>query len=88
MSNLLLTRHPDIREIGTSQANKILKYTSLDENGNVLECLQRESVDKDFVDVTEIAQEQAKIAKFEKELSRMQRNMNEERNEETLSTTC
>ena len=71
MNNLLIERHPDITDIGESQVKKILKYTNLDENGKILECLQRRDTDSDFVDVTEIERERVAILKCEQELYRM-----------------
>ena len=70
MKTLLQQRHSDIpdRILKTTK-----KYTRLDEDGRVLECLERKSVDTDFVDTTEIEQERRKIADYEKQLAKMQR---------------
>lgn len=71
MTNLLIQRHPDILDIGQSQANKILKYTSLDENGNVIECLQRLNTSTDFVDITEVERERIKAIQAETKIKRL-----------------
>lgn len=70
METLLQQRHPDIP---TYIANSTKKYTQLDIKGNVIECLQRESTDKDFVDVTDIEKERVKLVNYEKELNRLKR---------------
>lgn len=77
MTNLLTQRHSDILDIGKYQVKKILKYTRLDPDGKVLECLERKSVDDDFSDTTEIERERRRILDYEKELNRMQRKANE-----------
>ena len=81
MNNLLTQRHPDILDIGREQASKILKYTSLDTNGNVIECLQRKSTDTDFVDVTDVERERVKLIQVEKELKRAHMLMKEMQND-------
>lgn len=81
MDNLLTQRHPDIEDIGEYQLNKTLKYTHLDESGNVIECLERSTCDDEFKDTTEIERERRNIIQYEKELNRMKRKVNE--NKET-----
>lgn len=71
MTNLLIQRHPDILDISQSQANKILKYTSLDENGNVIECLQRLNTLTDFVDITDVERERIKAIQAETKIKRL-----------------
>lgn len=68
--NELMRRHPDIPK---HIANECKKYVNLDENGNVIECLERKSVDEDFVDVTAIEKERRRIAEYTKELNRLER---------------
>ena len=74
METLLKQRHPDIpaRIVKTCK-----KYTNLDENGNVIECLQRDDISKDFVDVTEAEKERVKILNYEKELNKLKRKAEE-----------
>ena len=68
--NELMRRHPDIPK---HIVNDCKKYTNLDENGNVIECLERKSLDEDFVDVTAIEKERRRIAEYTKELNRLER---------------
>ena len=68
--NELMKRHPDIPKY---IVNECKKYTNLDANGNVIECLERKSLDEDFVDVTEIERERKRIADYNKELNRLER---------------
>lgn len=74
METLLTQRHPDIPSY---IAKTCKKYTNLDINGNVIECLQREDTSQDFTDTTEVEKERVKLANYEKELNRLKRKANE-----------